>query len=52
MTVSTGKGMQLAYNQDSKCGIQMHVQVTIVLTSMASPCRKCDECAPSEDVVV
>ena len=24
MTVATGKGMQLAYNQVIKCGIQMH----------------------------
>lgn len=48
MTVATGKGMQLAYNQDSKCGIQMYG----LLAGMASPCRKYDECAPSENVVV
>ena len=29
-----------------------NARVTIVLASMVSPCRKCDECAPSENFVV
>ena len=28
-----------------------NARVTIVLTSMASPCRKCDECAQSNQIV-